>query len=122
MTTVPGKYIVVSISSLISFYGIAARSSSLKPFVRTLAQNRSNIVVNLVRDKAATDTRLSKDGISNVTIIQADITDFAAPQKAAAETPKLTNGNLDFLINHAALVSKNSGWAHVNTARKTLAS
>ncbi|KAK3062976.1 hypothetical protein LTS18_003004 [Coniosporium uncinatum] len=79
-------------------------------FVRTLAQDRFNIVVDLVRDKTATDIRLSKDGISNVTIIQADITDFAAPQKAAAETSKLTGGNLDFLINNAASLSKNSGW------------
>jgi NAD(P)-dependent dehydrogenase (short-subunit alcohol dehydrogenase family) len=39
-----------------------------------------------------------------VTIIEADITDFAAQQKAAAETATLTDGSLDFLINNAALV------------------
>jgi NAD(P)-dependent dehydrogenase (short-subunit alcohol dehydrogenase family) len=78
-------------------------------FVRQLSNNPSNIVVGLVRNKAATYERLAKDGIKNATIFEADITDFTALEKAAAEITKLTGGSLDYLINNAALVSETSG-------------
>lgn len=61
-------------------------------------------MIGLVRNKAATNARLLKDGISNVTIFEADITDFAAQQKAADGVAKLTGGALDCLINNAAMV------------------
>lgn len=73
-------------------------------FIRKLAKDQSNTVIGLVRNKAATEERLAKDSIKNVTIIEADITDFAAQQKAAAETAKQTGGSLDYLINNAALL------------------
>jgi NAD(P)-dependent dehydrogenase (short-subunit alcohol dehydrogenase family) len=73
-------------------------------FIRKLAKERSNTVIGLVRNKAATEERLTKDSIKNVTIIEADITDFAAQQKDAAETATLTGGSLDYLINNAALL------------------
>lgn len=73
-------------------------------FISKIAEDQSNIVIGLVRNKAATEERLAKDGIKNVTIIEADITDFAAQQKAAAETAGLTGGSLDYLINNAALL------------------
>lgn len=73
-------------------------------FIRKLAKDQSNTVIGLVRNKAATEERLAKDSIKNVTIIEADITDFAAQQKAAAETATLTGGSLDYLINNAALL------------------
>ncbi|KAH8665997.1 short chain dehydrogenase [Tricladium varicosporioides] len=73
-------------------------------FVRHLAIDPSNIVIGLVRNKTTTNERLAKDGIKNVTIIEADITDFVALQKAATETSNLTGGSLDYLINNAALL------------------
>ena len=73
-------------------------------FIRKLAKDQSNTVIGLVRNKAATEERLAKDSIKNVAIIEADITDFAAQQKAAAETATLTGGSLDYLINNAALL------------------
>ncbi|KAF2663651.1 putative short chain dehydrogenase [Microthyrium microscopicum] len=79
-------------------------------FARQLAQDKSNTVIGLVRNKVATDERLAKDGITNVTIYEADITDFPALQKSAAEVAKLTGGNLDYLINNAASVSTASGY------------
>ena len=66
------------------------------------------MVVGLVRNKAAADERLAKDGVTNVTIYQADITDAAALQKASAATAKLTGGGLDFLINNAVYPSERS--------------
>lgn len=73
-------------------------------FIRKFAQDQSNTVIGLVRNKATTEERLAKDGIKNVTIVEADITDFSAQQKAAAETARLTGGSLDYLINNAALL------------------
>jgi len=73
-------------------------------FIRQISSDKSNLVIGLVRNKATTEARLAKDGIKNVTIVEADITDFAAQQQAAAEVAKLTGGGLDFLINNAALV------------------
>lgn len=57
-----------------------------------------------MRNKVATDERLAKDSIRNVSIIEADVTDFPALQNAATETSKLTGGSLDYLINNAALL------------------
>ncbi|KAF2430597.1 NAD(P)-binding protein [Tothia fuscella] len=73
-------------------------------FIRQLSQNSSNVVIGLVRNKIVTDERLAKDGIKTVTIIEADVTSFAALQKAAEETAKLTGGRLDYLINNAAFL------------------
>ena len=58
-----------------------------------------------MRNKEATEAKLAKDGIKNVTIIKADIADYKALQVAADETAKVTGGKLDLLINNAALIS-----------------
>lgn len=73
-------------------------------FVRQLSQNSSNTVIGLVRNKASTEEQLSKDGITNVTIYQADITDLPALQKAAAEARTLLGSKgLDYLIANAGI-------------------
>ena len=86
------------------FLSQAVLTKTQYEFIRKLVKDRSNTVIGLVRNKAATEERLAKDSIKNVTIIEADITDFAAQQKAAAETATLTGGSLDYLINNAALL------------------
>ena len=82
-------------------------------FVQHLAAIPGNTVIGLARNKDATLKRLEKDGISNVSIIQGDITDRPSLKTAFAEISTLTNGSLDYLINNAALVSE-------RTASKTL--
>jgi len=82
-------------------------------FVQHLAAIPGNTVIGLARNKNATLKRLEKDGISNVSIVQGDITDRPSLKTAFAEISKLTNGSLDYLINNAALVSE-------RTAFKTL--
>jgi len=82
-------------------------------FVQHLAAVPENTVIGLARNKDATLKRLEKDGISNVSIVQGDITDRSSLKTAVAETSQLTNGSLDYLINNAALVSE-------RTAFKTL--
>ena len=61
-------------------------------------------MIGLARNKAATDERLANDGITNVVIYQADITDLPALQKASAAAASLLGaGCLDYLINNAAI-------------------
>ncbi|KAI9658934.1 MAG: hypothetical protein M1821_001894 [Bathelium mastoideum] len=87
--------------------------SSCKPryaFIVHLASINGNTVIGLARDAKATQSRLAADGVNNVTVFQADVTDRAALKKAAEETAKLTDGRLDYLINNAAKVSGTSGF------------
>ncbi|KAK5127942.1 hypothetical protein LTR85_005059 [Meristemomyces frigidus] len=79
-------------------------------FVTHLASIPGNTVIGIARNKSATEERLAKDGIKNVTILAADITDFKALQAAADETAKITGGSLDVLINNAGLVVEGSHW------------
>lgn len=79
-------------------------------FLQNLASNPENTVIGLVRNKQATQTRLSKDNITNATIIQADITDRASLRAAFAEVSTLTKNSLDHLINNAALVSSRTAF------------
>jgi NAD(P)-dependent dehydrogenase (short-subunit alcohol dehydrogenase family) len=49
-------------------------------------------------------------------ILEADIIDVEALNKAAAETEKITGGSLDVLINNAAFVSEESNFATIQEA------
>lgn len=73
-------------------------------FVKQLALDPANTVVGIVRDIAATEKKLAKDGIKNVKVYKADITDLAA-LKAAAVDVQATVGGIDYLIANAAFVS-----------------
>lgn len=79
-------------------------------FVRHLAAIPGNIVIGMVRDKEATTARLYKDNITNVTVVQADITDRDALTAAYAEVKAISKGSLDVLINNAALVNERSAF------------
>jgi len=74
-------------------------------FIEYLSRDPKNVVIGLVRDKAATDAKIAQDGLRNVTILQADIVDRKALAAAAQQVAKLTGGSLDYLINNAAYVS-----------------
>jgi len=79
-------------------------------FVRHLAAIPGNTVIGMVRNKDATLARLEKDGETNVSLVQADLTDRDALSKAYEEVKALTKGSLDILINNAGLVSDNSAY------------
>ncbi|PYI11203.1 NAD(P)-binding protein [Aspergillus sclerotiicarbonarius CBS 121057] len=76
-------------------------------FLRQLSSDPNNTVIGLVRNKSGTDKRVSEElpERSNIHILQADISDYAALQNAAAETAHLTGGGLDYLISNAGVVS-----------------
>lgn len=73
-------------------------------FVKQLASDPANTVVGIVRDIAATEQKLKKDGIKNVKIYNADITDLPALKASAADV-QATVGGIDYLIVNAAFVS-----------------
>lgn len=73
-------------------------------FVKQLASDPANVVVGIVRDIAATEKKLIEDGIKNVRVYKADITDLPALKTAAADIQG-TVGGIDYLIANAAFVS-----------------
>ncbi|CAG9951082.1 unnamed protein product [Clonostachys rosea f. rosea IK726] len=77
-------------------------------FLRQISANPNNQVIGLVRDKKATDKRVSEElaGRANINILQADISDYDAIKTAVAATSEITGGSLDYLIANAANVSK----------------
>ncbi|KAK0609188.1 Short chain dehydrogenase gsfK [Lasiodiplodia hormozganensis] len=76
-------------------------------FITSLASSPNNTVLGLVRNKKATQDRLAADGITNVHLIEADITDEPALKRAAEEVKAiLGHHGLDILINNAAYVSE----------------
>lgn len=77
-------------------------------WVTHLASKPDNTVIAIVRNKPATEDRLAKDGMTNIHVLSADVTDIAALQTAVKATAEITGGGLDILIHNAALVSKKS--------------
>ncbi|KAF2969052.1 hypothetical protein GQX73_g4478 [Xylaria multiplex] len=76
-------------------------------FLRQLSQDPTNLVIGIVRNKASTDNRIAVEltGRPNIHILQADITDYNALQKAAIDAAKITGGSLDYLVANAGYVS-----------------
>lgn len=77
-------------------------------FLRQYSSNPENTVIGLVRNKPATDKKVSEDpdfkGRTNIHILQADVTDYDALKQAAADTVMITGGSLDYVVANAGLV------------------
>lgn len=84
-------------------------------FITHLAKDPGNTVIGLVRNKGAVEAKLGADGLTNVHIFEADITDPDALAAAAAATSTITGGTLDVLINNAALIPSGSKYMHQYT-------
>ncbi|TLD26580.1 hypothetical protein PspLS_04343 [Pyricularia sp. CBS 133598] len=74
--------------------------------LENVSRSQENKVVGLVRDKASVDKRVAEElkDRSNITIIQADLTDYDALERAANQTAELTGGGLDYLIANGVLM------------------
>ncbi|KAI1614026.1 hypothetical protein EDD36DRAFT_495149 [Exophiala viscosa] len=77
-------------------------------FVQYLAKDPSNTIIGLVRNKASADKTIAADGLKNVTMLQADISDRKSLLAAREEVHKITGGSLDYLINNAAYIDRNT--------------
>ncbi|RYP12904.1 hypothetical protein DL765_007120 [Monosporascus sp. GIB2] len=76
-------------------------------FVRQLSEDPKNLVVGLVRNKAATEKKVAAElgDRSNIHILHADLTSHASLKQAAADTAKIVGERgIDYLVaNGAAL-------------------
>ncbi|OJD13650.1 hypothetical protein AJ78_05907 [Emergomyces pasteurianus Ep9510] len=76
-------------------------------FLDQLSADANNTVIAIVRNKRATEQNvLAKlPGRPNIHLLEADITNYDALQAAAADTAKITQGSLDYLIANAGIIS-----------------
>lgn len=71
-------------------------------------QDPSNVVIGLVRDKASADAKVAGAGLKNVHFVQGDISDYTSLVKARETVSSITGGKLDYLINNAAYLARNT--------------
>ncbi|KAK3217234.1 hypothetical protein GRF29_1g2364138 [Pseudopithomyces chartarum] len=78
-------------------------------FLRQFSSEPGNVVIGLVRNKLATDRKISEDPTlkdrSNIHTFTVDITNYEHIQNSVSEVSKITGGSLDFLIANAGLVT-----------------
>ncbi|EED21072.1 short chain dehydrogenase (AtsC), putative [Talaromyces stipitatus ATCC 10500] len=75
--------------------------------LRQLSADPNNTVIGLVRNKPATDARVSTElsERKNIFVIHGDMTDVQSLKTAVQETSKITGGSLDVLIANAVYLS-----------------
>ncbi|KAI9059396.1 NAD-P-binding protein [Trametes sanguinea] len=82
----------------------ASRGIGLE-FVRQLAARRDTLVFAVVRNKQkSVHLAAAIQGLTNVHVVEADVTDHKAMTRAAGEVAAVTGGKLDCLIHNAALM------------------
>lgn len=76
--------------------------------IKQISGDPENIVVGLVRDKAATEKKVAAElgDRSNVHILHADLTSYASLKQAAADTAKIVGERgIDYLVANGAFPS-----------------
>ena len=74
-------------------------------FLQHLARDPQNVIFGTARSVEAVVDKVDKDGLKNVSIVQADLLDRSSIQKAASQISKQLGGKLDYLILNAAYAS-----------------
>ncbi|KAL5333467.1 NAD(P)-binding protein [Aspergillus crustosus] len=76
-------------------------------FLRQLSADPANTVIGIVRNKPATEKRVTDElsGRRNIYILQGDLDDYDSLESAAASTATITGGGLDYLIANGAFLS-----------------
>ena len=84
-------------------------------FIQVLSQNPSNTIIALVRSAPDMLKKLATDGLGNVHVVTADITDADALADAARKTDAILaekgGKGLDVLINNGAYISQSTAWS-----------
>ncbi|TVY32437.1 putative oxidoreductase [Lachnellula subtilissima] len=77
-----------------------------------LSENADNVVITIVRNKAATESKIATDlpGRKNIFVLQGDLTDVESIKNAFTETQKILGDSLDVLIANAGLISDYSAF------------
>ncbi|KAL3443199.1 hypothetical protein BJX65DRAFT_208899 [Aspergillus insuetus] len=76
-------------------------------FIRQLSADPANVVIGLVRNKAATEEKIAKEIGRKVYVVEGELTNYDSLKKAAEEVSKFTS-SLDYLVANAAVISE---WA-----------
>jgi NAD(P)-dependent dehydrogenase (short-subunit alcohol dehydrogenase family) len=77
-------------------------------FVKQISEDPKNLVVGLVRDKAATEMKVAAElgDHSNVHILHADLTSYTSLKQAAADTARIVGERgIDYLVANGAFPS-----------------
>jgi len=76
----------------------------------------SNTVIGIVRNKIETDKKIASEisGRSNITILEADMTNYDTLKKAAADTASITGGSLDYIIANAGYCPQFDAYDGIN--------
>ncbi|RDW83800.1 uncharacterized protein DSM5745_04126 [Aspergillus mulundensis] len=84
-------------------------------FLRQLSADPTNLVIGLVRNKAATEEKVAHElKRDNIRIVQGELTDYDSLKNAVEAVEKITP-SLDHLIANAAVVSTWSAWDGLGT-------
>jgi NAD(P)-dependent dehydrogenase (short-subunit alcohol dehydrogenase family) len=75
-------------------------------FLKQISAKPENKVVGIVRSKPATDQRVKEElgGASNITILEADLTNYEQTKKAVEDTAALFPEGVDYLLANAGYV------------------
>ncbi|KAF4634343.1 hypothetical protein G7Y89_g3767 [Cudoniella acicularis] len=76
-------------------------------FLRQASNNPANTVVGLVRNKTATEKKVSEElpDRKNIRLVRGDLDDYVSLKTAIDETADITGGALDYVIANAAYMS-----------------
>ncbi|KAK3938299.1 hypothetical protein QBC46DRAFT_390633 [Diplogelasinospora grovesii] len=99
-------YVVTGVSKGIGF-----------EFLRQLSEDKDNLVIGLVRNKAATEKKVAAElgDRPNVHILHGDLTNYASLKEAAAETAKIVGDRgVDYLVANAGLVPEFDAYGPVS--------
>lgn len=80
-------------------------------FVQHYAAKGWTVFALIRQGKEDVEAKISKDGLKNVTVLVADVTDAPALAKAAEQASKITGGTLDIFVNNAAKLSQKTQYA-----------
>ncbi|PSE77102.1 hypothetical protein C7G91_18755, partial [Acinetobacter nosocomialis] len=78
-------------------------------FVKSISEDPANLVVGLVRDKAATEKKVAEElgGRTNIHILHGDLTSYESLKQAAADTAKIVGERgVDYLVANGAYPSQ----------------
>ena len=83
-------------------------------WLTALSTDPSNTIIGTARNPSPTASQVQSDNLKNVHILQADLISPSSLQAAAAETAKLTNNSLDYLIINGAYMDPSTSETFLN--------
>lgn len=104
------KGIGVSVTPRLFLFRYATTNYKTLQFeiARQASEDAQNLVIGIVRDKAATEKKVAAEmpGRTNIHVLHGDLTEYASLKQAAADTATIVGDRgVDYLIANGAFVS-----------------